>query len=114
VRTYEGLIITPIAGAAGTKDESANFESLVKKHGGNVLSRNDLGKRFLGYTVKKTKEAYVTGYDFELSPEKVEPLFKDLRLSENVLKFMITLKSLEKKPRLKRKNKLSSPVEAKG
>jgi small subunit ribosomal protein S6 len=89
LRPYEALVITRTAGDASKK---STFEDLVKKHGGKVLNQNDLGKRLLGYEVKKTKDGFVASYDFELGPDKVDGFKRSLQLAEDVLKYTLVLK----------------------
>ena len=57
MRPYEAVVIFPtlIPGEAIQEGKSA-FEEALRKHEGKVLSRTEMGKRLLGYTVKKQKE----------------------------------------------------------
>ncbi len=68
------------------------FEETLKKHEGKVISRSELGKRFLGYSVKKTREGYVVSFVFELPPAKMSEFKRSLQLAEDILKFTITIK----------------------
>ncbi|MBI1977815.1 MAG: 30S ribosomal protein S6 [Candidatus Omnitrophica bacterium] len=93
MRSYEAVVIFPtqIPGEAIQEGKSA-FEEVLRKQEGKVLSRTDLGKRFLGYTVKKQKEGHVICFHFELAPDKIEPLKRALQLSEGILYFTIVKK----------------------
>ena len=94
MKTYEALIIFPsqtlVEGLQGGGKNG--FEEVIKKHEGKVVSRTELGKRFLGYPVKKAREGYVVSFVFELSPEKMEGFKRSLQLAEDILKFTITIK----------------------
>lgn len=68
------------------------FEEVVKKHEGKVLNRSELGKRFLGYPVKKVREGYFVSFVFELAPEKMDGLKRSLQLAEDILKFTLIVK----------------------
>lgn len=94
MKKYEALVIFPpsVTGLDGKN----SFEELVRKNGGNITNRVEMGKRFLGYTVKKSKEGYIAGFDFELSPEKVIELRRLLDLSEDILKYTLVLKEKNK------------------
>jgi len=94
LKTYEALVIFPSQTALeGHQDPKNSFEEIVKKHEGKVLNRTELGKRLLGYPIKKSKEAYVVSFVFELSPDKAEAFRRSLQLTEGILKFTIVTKS---------------------
>jgi ribosomal protein S6 len=110
--TYEALVIFPTQEAAGLLSEGKGaFDEFVKKHEGRILNRSELGRRPLGYVVKKSRDGYFATFDFELSPHQVQPLAHTLRLSEAVLKFTIVKKAKARSPRrpkLASKPKLAS------
>ncbi len=94
MKKYEALVIfSPSVTGLDTKNA---FEELAKKSGGNILNRVEMGKRFLGYPVKKSKEGYVVAFDFELMPDKVAELKRSLDLNEDVLKYTIVIKETSK------------------
>ena len=97
METYEALVIFPSQAAAEPLSDGKNaFEEAVKKNEGKILNRTELGRRLIGYAIKKSREGYFAAFDFELSPAKVEPLTHALRLSEAILKF-----TLVKKPKVR-------------
>ena len=106
MKKYDALIIFPpsVTGLDGKN----SFEELVKKNGGSILNRVEMGRRFLGYPVKKSKEGYVVGFDFELGPEKMGELRRTLDLSEDILKYTIVIKEKNKAAA-----KLGAPAEKK-
>jgi small subunit ribosomal protein S6 len=109
VKKYELLAIMPATSSPETRPK---FESIVEKFGGKVSSVNELGKRALGCEVKKQKEGAVTSLEFELESLKVEPLRNALRLTGDVLRFMITAHdNVPKQPVLRERRK--PPVGAK-
>lgn len=111
LETYEALVIFPSQAAAEPLSEGKNaFEEAVKKHEGKILNRSELGRRLLGYVIKKSREGYFAAFDFELSPEKVQPLTHALRLSDAVLKFTIIRKPRIRFVRRSTKTVVSKPV----
>lgn len=94
MKKYDALVIFPptVTGLDGKN----SFEELVKKNGGNIIHRTEMGKRFLGYPVKKSKEGYVVAFDFELLPDKMLELRRLLDLSEDILKYTIVIKEKNK------------------
>ena len=94
MKKYEALIIfSPAITGLDTKN---SFEELIKKSGGNILNRLEMGKRFLGYPVKKSKEGYVVAFDFELSPDKMTEFRRSLDLTEDILKYTVVIKEISK------------------
>ncbi len=94
MKKYDALIIFPPS--VSGLDSKNSFEELVTKNGGTITNRTEMGRRFLGYPVKKSKEGYVAAFDFELSPDKMGELRRSLDLSEDILKYTIVIKEKNK------------------
>ena len=93
MKKYEILLMLPIhTGAELQQADTSAFETALTKQGGKILHRTDMGRRFLGYIVKKTKEAQIVSFDFELSPDKINELRRALLLEEGILKFTLIVK----------------------
>ena len=99
MKAYEALVIIPpqLAGEALDRTKSI-FEEAVKKHSGSVTNRFEIGRRPLGYAIKKSKEGFVTTFDFQLDPAQAGELAKTLRLAEDIIKFTII-----EKPQIKQR-----------
>jgi len=114
LRKYEALIITQVKPSReGVQGEQAAFEEAVRKQEGKIVGHTDLGKRTLGYRVKKMREGQMTIYDFELIPAKVESLKRILHRSDDILRFMVTSKPEAALTRTKPRAKQNVPVTAK-
>ena len=99
MKTYEALVIIPPQLAGETLDRTKSiFEEAVKKHGGSVTNRLEIGRRPLGYVIKKSKEGFVTSFDFQVDPAQAGELSKTLRLAEDIVKFTII-----EKPKIRQK-----------
>ena len=108
MNTYEALVIFPSQGVIDVLQEGKNpFEETVKKCEGKILNRTDLGKRPLGYKVKKANEGHFTSFTFELPPAKVDALKGLLNLIEDILKYTIVKVVKKSKAELFRQAKLS-------
>jgi small subunit ribosomal protein S6 len=111
LRTYEAVVIfTPqIAGEALVQGKNI-FEGVLTKQGGKIINAVDMGKRVLGYIIKKMKEGCCLAFDFELEPDKANSLREALKLVDGILKFTIVVKQVAKpvKRRVRRK-KVSRP-----
>ena len=93
MKSYEALIIFPAQFLGESLQDRKNiFEDIVKKHEGKITNRNELGRRPLGYTVKKQKEGSFVSFVFELEPSKADAFRRSLQLTEEILKFTITKK----------------------
>ena len=97
MKTYEALIIFPLqAGSDLFQEGKSPFEEALKKHEGKIVSRSELGKRLLGYSVKKANEGYLVCFTFELLPSQMESLRRALQIAEGILKFTIIHKPKSK------------------
>ena len=104
MKKYEALVMFPVLpGAELQQADTSVFETALAKQGGKVVHKTDLGRRPLGYAIKKAKEAHVVCFDFELSPDKVNALNLALLLEENILKFTIIVKPVINLSRPKRR-----------
>ena len=112
MKQYEALIITP-SQAASEGPSKPIFEELLGKQGGKLVGQLDMGRRRLGYAVNKIKDAHVTNFEFELTPEKVRELTRSLELSEAVLKYTLVMKPKAKKLSAKARRKPKTSGSAK-
>lgn len=101
MKLYEGVFIFPPEGTPeNRKNQSKNLEDLFSRFQGEILHREEWGRRPLGYPVRKFKEGHFFTIDFRMNPHKTAEFQKALQLQEDLIKFMIVIKShrLEKKP----------------
>ena len=93
MRTYEGFFVFPPEATPETrKSQEKNLEDAIRKFDGTVILKTEVGRKPLGYAIRKFKEAHIFLFDFQLLPAKVGALKKTLRLYEELLYFMITVK----------------------
>ena len=93
MKMYEALVIFPFQTGLELQQGVKNaFEEAVKKHEGKIVNRTEMGRRLLGYRIKKANEGYFVSYAFELTPDKAEALKKSIQLSEDILKCTIVCK----------------------
>lgn len=94
MKTYEVLIIYPPQTLGeGQHDSKDIFEGIIKKHEGKVLNRTELGRRPLGYVVKKSREGHLVSFFVELPPNQLDAFKRSLQLAEGILKFTVVVKS---------------------
>lgn len=68
---------------------------LVTKHQGTITKTDDWGKRRMAYKIKHaTKwhtEAVYVHVVFDLTPDKVQPLERDVHLNQNIMRHLLVL-----------------------
>ena len=83
------------------------LEALVSEAEGKILSTENLGKKKLAYPIKKIKTGYYLLSRFELPPLKLKELEKKIKLTSEILRFLILKKELVSVPPEKPKKPLS-------
>ncbi len=93
MKSYEGLFIfPPDAVVENQKSQADRVEEWIKKFGGIVTEKIELGRRPLGYPLQKFREGAMWAVNFQLDSVKSNDLRKLLELQEDLLKYMITAK----------------------
>lgn len=64
-------------------------EKLVKKASGKILKTDVWGKRHLAYEIKSHEEGYYVVMNLELDQEKVKEFETDLKLQNDVLRYLL-------------------------
>ncbi len=67
-------------------------QSLIETAEGKLLNVDRWGKKKLAYKIGKRSEGYYIIMDVELPPQAGSSIERDLKLSEQVLRYLITLK----------------------
>ncbi len=97
---YEGVFIFPPEETAeNRKNQFKNLEDLFSRFQGEILHREEWGKKPLGYKVRKFREGHFLVIDFRMNPQKAVEFQKELPLQEGVIKFMVVTKSHKLDPK---------------
>ena len=64
-------------------------KAYIARRGGNVTEVEDWGKRRLAYEIAKQSEGYYYFVKVDAEPTRIVELEKDLRIMENVLRYLI-------------------------
>jgi len=84
---YEALLILdPNFGDSDVENVVKACQKHVEERGGKVLDQQRLGKKPLGYTMKKHREGQVVVCNIELPANKANDLVRAFRLEEKILK----------------------------
>ena len=74
------------------KESTDLITSLVKQQGGETVKVDSLGRRPMGYLVKKLKEGTLVVSHCRFAPSDVIKFVRTLRLNNSVLTHMITIR----------------------
>ena len=100
LRPYEILVIVD---SRPTDEEVAalleQFGEQVKDLGAEVTKVDNWGKRRLAYDIRKQREGTDAGFEVSAEPSTVKEFERQLRLNENVLRFLSTRVPIRKKAR---------------
>lgn len=106
MRSYEGIFIFPSAAAGSNPEDEKRLEETIRRFGGHLKERFELGCRPLGYAIRKQREGRILHWNFEIEPQQVDELRKALQLDEKILKSMLVKFYPPKAPKeRKRKSK---------
>lgn len=96
-RTYEvAVVISPEMTDAETERLGHSIKAVIKKFEGEVVEENAWGRKPTAYPLAGHNEAYYVFYTVTLPADKVAELENTLKLTEGVLRHLITLKEEEK------------------
>ena len=90
-RDYElGFIISPEVSEEETRSILDRLGQIVAQHDGQVVKVNQWGRRRLAYPIERHRDGYYVFIDMILTPETVIELERTLKVSEIVLRYMLT------------------------
>ncbi|MFQ6049710.1 MAG: 30S ribosomal protein S6, partial [Candidatus Paceibacterales bacterium] len=125
MKLYElTYLISPQLSEKDLKDAQERMNSLIQEEGGILNEVNLPTKKRLAYPVKKEKEAFGATLSFNLKPEKLKNLVKNLKSEVQILRYLILTKPhikeisgrgkrLAKKPKLRKKKVELKEIEKK-
>lgn len=89
-RQYEGMFLLPAGATAEMEKSLALVKGMVERHHGSVLVLKKWDERKLAYELKKQKRGlYIICY-FQAPPEAIAQIERDVNLSEDCLRVLIT------------------------
>ena len=90
-RDYElGFIISPEVSEEETRSILDRLGQIVDQYGGQIVKVNQWGRRRLAYPIQRHRDGYYVFIDMILTPETVSELERTLKVSEIVLRYMLT------------------------
>ncbi|HEY9077501.1 MAG TPA: 30S ribosomal protein S6 [Anaerolineaceae bacterium] len=93
MRTYEVvLIVHPELDEAGLTGAVEKVKGWITESGGVITKVDQWGRRPLAYPIKKQKAGQYVLITCEMTPSFTNELERNLRLTEAILRFMITVR----------------------
>ncbi|SPF45168.1 30S ribosomal subunit protein S6 [Candidatus Desulfosporosinus infrequens] len=89
MRKYEIMFIVKPLDEEATNTVITKFENLINNNGGQVDKIDRWGKKRLAYIVKDFAEGFYYLVNFSAVPATILELDRIMKISEDILKFMI-------------------------
>jgi small subunit ribosomal protein S6 len=90
-RDYElGFILSPEVSEEETRSILDRLGQIVAQYGGQIVKINQWGRRRLAYPIERHRDGFYVFIDMILTPETVVELERTLKVSEIVLRYMLT------------------------
>jgi small subunit ribosomal protein S6 len=90
-RDYElGFILSPEVSEEETRTILDRLGQIVAQHSGQIVKVNQWGRRRLAYPIQRHRDGHYVFIDMILTPETVIELERALKVSEIVLRYMLT------------------------
>jgi small subunit ribosomal protein S6 len=91
--SYETLcIFHPELPEARVKELSAWMQKIVEGASGTVIRADEWGMRDLAYLIKKQRRGYYIRLEYDAPGATVKELERNLRINENVLRYLSTVR----------------------
>jgi len=103
---YELVVVTSGSEESSShKDQIEEVKKLIETEKGEVLDIEEWGKRELAYPIKKLTSGYYSIVSFRSDPNTPNKISEKMRLKEELLRYMIVKKEIEKTLKEKGKSK---------
>ena len=80
---------------------SGKYKDIIEKMGSQVIKKEYWGLRSLSYEIKKNKKGHYVFFGLEATPEIINKIENDFKISEDVIKFLtIRVNEIDTKPSL--------------
>lgn len=80
----------------GVDQVVTNIENTIANFGGNVLFTEKVGRKKLAYEVTNYRDGFYVNFVMNIAEDKITEMRRYLKLNENILRAMITVKEKEK------------------
>jgi len=110
MKYYElAYLISPDLSDSEVANIQQKINSLIQGKEGILDSFNEAVKIDLSYLIKKKEQAFLVSLIFHLKPENIKDLEKELKSDNNILRFIIVIKTKEKIKKIREKPLAKKP-----
>ena len=113
MKNYElTYLISPDLSEEELKNLSAKINSFIPEEAGVLEKTTEPLRKRLGYPIKRKAGAFSVSLNFSFNPEKLEDLEKKLKSENQILRYIILIKTTAKEvlPRKKRPLKIPQKI----
>jgi len=86
------FIINPNLSETDTASQMDKVRGFINQLGGSIENEKSIGKRRLSYPIKKQNFGFYASLEFNLTPENLSELEKQLKLEPQILRYLLILK----------------------
>jgi small subunit ribosomal protein S6 len=83
-------IVRPTLDEQALASVNDKVDSFITSAGGSIVKREEWGKRRLAYPIAKFTEGFYSVLHINLAPTAVRTLERNLQLTEDVLRYLVT------------------------
>jgi small subunit ribosomal protein S6 len=83
-------IVRPTLDEQALASMNERVDKFIATAGGEILKREDWGKRRLAFPIAKFTEGFYSVLQINLAPTAVRELERNLQLAEDVLRYLVT------------------------
>jgi small subunit ribosomal protein S6 len=87
LRDYE-ITIAIAPGEEIVKQAKETIKNYIESLNGKIKEENDIGIRTLGYEINDNEKGFFYNIQVEIDPQNVAELERELKLDENILKYL--------------------------
>ncbi|MBD3380337.1 MAG: 30S ribosomal protein S6 [Candidatus Omnitrophica bacterium] len=91
-RKYEGLFIIDPEKEGSMDEVKTSIYAVIKDNEGSIDQDEVLGKKTLAYPFDKKNEGVYCVVNFSADPEKINKMTSQFKITDNILRTVITLK----------------------
>jgi small subunit ribosomal protein S6 len=95
------------------KAASDRVEAALGEQGGVITSREFWGKKKLAYPIQHNVYGYYSLLEFDLEGKELAKIDKVLRLSSEVIRFLVTKKKVKSEAEIQREAKITAKINSK-
>ena len=86
---YETVfILNPVLSDTQIEETVKKFEDFLKKHGANMVSKENWGLKKLAYPIQNKKSGFYHLFEFQVPGEAIGPYEQEFRRDERVMRFL--------------------------